>query len=416
MSTKNLTTPEILEIIGNALTSITLEMKAIILRTAYSSTIQEASDFSVAMFERDRLIAQANTLALHVANCTFRIKSMLKKYKLQELKQGDVIIMNHPYWGANHTPDVSITKVVRRGNTVFFPMAFGHWSDVGGMTPGSLSGKATEIYQEGLLMPPIKLYEEGKLNESVRDLILSNVRLPEVRAGDIRAEVAACDLAEERLDELIKRFGLETVQDAIEQIIDNTEERTRARIGEIPDGVYEYEDYVDSDGFTERPLRIFVKVTVKGSDIEFDCNGTSKQTPGPANSVASGSPGAVYVALKSMIDPYWANNEGFYRAIKIVLPEGTCVNPNMPAPVGGGTDVRERIIDAVKGALIDVIPIRSAAEFGAINFTYIGGVDPKTAKSYVWFEYPAGGQGATPQKDGTDSLSSIVGVTQKTIL
>jgi N-methylhydantoinase B len=401
--------PEMLEIIGNALISITMEMKAIILRTAYSSTIQEASDFSVALFEKDRLIAQANTLALHIANCTFRIKKILAKCPGEKLRHGDVILQNHPYWGANHTPDMSVTKVVRRGNLVFLPMAFGHWSDVGGMTPGSISGRATEMFQEGILVPPVKLYEDGKLNEALLDVLLSNVRLPELRAGDLRAQVAACNRAEERLYELIERFGLEMLEDSIEEILNNTEERTRARIREIPDDVYEYEDYVDSGGVTEEPMRIHVKVIKKGSDIEFDFSGTSKQTPGPVNSVASGSPGGVYVAFKSMIDPYWANNEGFYRAIKIVLPEGTCVNPNMPAAVGAGSDVRVRIIDTVRGALADVVPISAGSEYGSINHTFIGGMHPKTGKPYLWYEYPAGGHPGSAQKDGCDSMATITG-------
>lgn len=402
--------PETIEIIGNAFVSIAQEMKAIIIRSAYSSTIQEASDFSVALFEKERLIAEANTLAIHIANCSARIKKMIEKFSYEKLEQGDIIITNDPYsGGASHPPDVSILKIVRREEAVFIPITFGHWSDVGGMSPGSISGQTTEIFQEGLLIPPVKLYKRGEYDEAVMDMLLNNVRLPKLRAGDARAQVAACNIAEERIDELIARFGVDTLKEAIEKILDNTEQRTRARIEEIPDGVYEYEDYVDSTGLTEEPLRIYVKVTVQGSEIEFDFTGTSEQSAGSTNSPWGSSLGAVYVALKSVIDPYSPNNEGFYRPIKIVLPEGTCINPTRPAAVSGGSGLRVRIIDTVKGALTDVVPIAVGCDYGCTNHTFIGGKHPKSGEPYVWYEYPGGGFPATAHRDGTDSIADIMG-------
>lgn len=402
--------PETVEIIGNAFVSIAQEMKAIITRSAYSSTIQEASDFSVTLFERDRLIGEANTLAIHIANCSARVKKMIEKFSYDGLEQGDVIITNDPYLGAaSHPPDVSILKIVRREDAVFIPVTFGHWSDVGGMSPGSISGQTTEVFQEGLLIPPVKMYKRGEYDESVMDIVLSNVRLPKLRAGDARAQVAACDIAEERIDDLIARFGVDTLKEAIERILDGTEQRTRARISDIPDGVYEYEDYVDSTGLTEEPLRIYVKATVKGSDIEFDFTGTSKQSAGSTNSPYGSSYGAVYVALKSMIDPYSPNNEGFYRPVKIILPEGTCINPIRPAAVSGGSGIRVRIIDTVRGALADVAPIAVGCDYGCTNHIFMGGRHPKTGEPYVWYEYPGGGFPATARRDGTDSISDIMG-------
>lgn len=402
--------PETVEIIGNAFISIAQEMKAIITRSAYSSTIQEASDFSIALFERDRLIGEANTLAIHIANCSARVKKMIEKFSYDGLEQGDVIITNDPYFGAaSHPPDVSVLKIVRRENAIFIPIAFGHWSDVGGMSPGSISGQTTEVFQEGLLIPPVKMYRRGEYNEAVMDMILSNVRLPKLRAGDARAQVAACDIAEERIDELIARFGVDTLKTAIEQILNGTEQRTRARIKEIPDGVYKYEDYVDSTGITEEPLRIHVTATVKDSDIEFDFTGTSKQSPGSTNSPYGSSSGAVYVALKTMIDPYSPNNEGFYRPVKIILPEGTCINPTRPGAISGGSGVRVRIIDAVRGALADVVPIAVGCDYGCTNHIFIGGRHPKNGEPYVWYEYPGGGFPATANRDGTDSISDIMG-------
>ena len=398
--------PGTVEIIRNALLSIAMQMKATIIRSAYSSTIQEAQDFSVALFEKDRLISQGDTIATHVGSTSTRVKAMLKKFSLDTLDHGDIILMNDPFWGGSHTPDVTTIKCIKIGKLHFFSLAFGHWSDVGGMTPGSISGGARDPFHEGLLIPPIKLYERGKRNEAVMDIVLNNVRLPELRDGDTRTQVAACNLAEDRLNELIERFGEEKLSRSIESVLDATEERTRARISTIPDGVYEYEDYGDSDGISEEPIRIHLKVTVKGNTIKLDFTGTSKESLGPSNSTPSMVLSPIYGILKMMLDPYWVMNDGFYRPIDVVIPEGTCLNPARRVPTGSCTEMCYRVRDVVIGALAGTVPLSFGPCHGSVSHTYIGGIHPKTGKPYVWYEYPTGGFGASP---GNDGCSSIIG-------
>jgi N-methylhydantoinase B len=407
--TKGNVDPGTVEIIRNALQSIVMEMKVTIMRSAFSSTIQEAQDFSVALFEKDRMIAQGDTIPAHTGSCYLRIKSILEKFPAGKLDHGDVIMMNDPYFGGTHTPDMSFLKCIKMGDMVFLPLAYGHWSDVGGMTPGSISGSTSEIYQEGILIPPVKLYEKGKLNQAVMDIVLNNVRLPLLRAGDTRTQVAACDLAESRLKEVTDRFGLEVLKEAIETVFSNTEERMRTRIKDIPDGVYEYEDYIDSDGHVPEPLRMHVKVTVEGTNITFDFTGTSKQARGPTNANPAITWSGICLALKYMLDPFWALNDGFYRPINVIIPKGTFLNPYKPAPTGSCWEICSRMDGLVTGALADVVPRVGAGDDGAVNHTYIGGVHPKTGEPYVWYEYPMGGFGATPHNDGCDSVTPRVG-------
>jgi N-methylhydantoinase B len=398
--------PGTVEIIRNALLSIAMQMKATIIRSAYSSTIQEAQDFSVALFERDRLIAQGDTMASHIGSTTTRIRAMLTKFPLDKLEHGDVILMNDPFWGGTHTPDVTTVKCIRMGRLTFLPIAFGHWSDVGGMTPGSISGGARDPFHEGLLIPPIKLYEKGRRNEAAMDIVLNNVRLPELRDGDTRTQVAACSLVEERLNELIERFGEEVLSSSIESILDATEERTRARISNIPDGVYEYEDYGDSDGISEEPIRIHLKVNVKGSDIKFDFTGTSKESAGPSNCGPAIVLAGIYGVLKMMLDPYWVMNDGFYRPIETVIPEGTCMNPARRVPTGSCMEMGHRVRDVIIGALAGRAPRNFSPGHGCVGHTFIGGIHPTTGRPYVWYEYPAGSFGGSRGNDGCSSMTT----------
>lgn len=397
--------PALEEIIRNAFLTVAQEMKLSILRAAYSAIIQEAEDFSVAIFERSYLICQGETLPSHVASTNVRLQRIFDRFPPDSLEDGDVIIVNDPYWGATHTPDVAIVKCVRIGNMVLLPLAFGHWADVGGMSPGSVTGAATSCFQEGLLIPPIKLYEAGKPNEAILELILNNVRQPHLRAGDARVLVAACDLAEERLREIAGRFGTETVERAVAAIMDRSEQRARTIIEAIPDGDYEYEDYVDSDGHRPEPVRIHLKMSVQGSSLLADFEGTAPQTPGCVNATPCLSWAAVGVGLKFMLDPFWDISGGFYRPIDVQIPEGSFLNPKKPAAISGGWEAALRAEGMVVAALADVAPRCAANDGGSLHIMHIGGVHPTTNAPYVWMGYTKGGYGGTPQMDGCDGVN-----------
>jgi N-methylhydantoinase B len=403
--------PITLEIIRNALINITQEMKTTIRKTAYSSVVQEAQDFSVALFEKEDLIAQAEGVAAHLASLPYTIKIALQKFPIGEkLSQGDVIIVNDPYNGGSHLPDVRILKPVFFESLVFIPIVLAHWSDVGGMAPGSITGKATEVFQEGLRIPPIKIYDQGKYVESAHDLIMENVRLPKLSSGDLRAQISACNVAEDRLKTLVNNYGERIIKESIRQILNATEDRTRTRIAQIKNGIYEYEDYFDADGHTQEPLRIYVKITVNDDELIVDFEGTSKQAIGIGNTSYASCLSGVCIALKSMLDPDWPINQGFFRRISILAPKGTCVNPNPHAPTGACADVDTRIIDVIVGALCGALPEKvGAGAYGAINHTFVGGVHPETGKPYVWYEYPDGGLGATYRNDGCDTVHNLVG-------
>lgn len=397
--------PALEEIIRNAFLTVAQEMKLSILRAAYSAIIQEAEDFSVAIFEHGDLICQGETLPSHVASTNVRLQRIFDRFPPDSLEDGDVVITNDPYWGATHTPDVAVIKCVRIGSMVLLPLAFGHWADVGGMSPGSVSGAATECFQEGILIPPIKLYEAGRINQAVLDLILNNVRQPHLRAGDARVLVAACDLAEERLREITDRFGTDAVASAVAAIMDRSEQRARTIIEEIPDGDYEYEDYVDSDGHRPEPIRIHLRMSVRGSNLVADFDGTSPQTPGCVNATPCLSWAAVGVGLKFMLDPFWDISGGFYRPIDVRVPEGSFLNPHKPAATSGGWEAALRAEGMVVAALADVAPRCAANDGGSLHIMHMGGIHPKTKVPYVWMGYTKGGYGGTPQMDGCDGVN-----------
>ena len=402
--------PVTVEVIRNGLIGIARAMKTTIIRTAYSTTVQEAQDFSVAIFLGTEMVAQAEGVAGHLGTMPHLVGEMFRRYPLEQLDDGDLLITNDPYAGCAHTPDFTLAEIRRIGGLPFLPVARAHWSDVGGMSPGSISGKATEVYQEGLRVPISHLYHAGKLNRALYDTIIENVRLPEERAGDIRAQVAACRIALARLEELVAKYGADVVETVIGVILDRTEKRMRDRIAALPDGVYEYEDYLDSDGHTPEPRIVHLRLEVEGSNLNLDFTGSSPQATGPTNSALPATYSGACVALKALLDPEWPANAGFYRPIHVHAPEGTMVNARKPAATGSTHEVNSRVVDVVLGALAGLLPDRvAAANYGSINHTYMGGVDPASGRPYVWYEYPAGGMGATRGRDGADASHTVLG-------
>lgn len=402
--------PVTIEVIRNALISIAREMKTTIIRTAYSTTVQEAQDFSVAIFLGTEMVAQAEGVAGHLGTMPSLVGEMFRRYPLEELEDGDVLITNDPYAGCAHTPDFTLAEIRRIEGLPFLPVARAHWSDVGGMSPGSISGKATEIYQEGLRVPISHLYHAGTLNRALYDTIIENVRLPEERAGDMRSQVAACRIALARLEELVERYGADVVASVITVVLDRTERRMRDRIDALPDGVYEFEDYIDSDGHSPEPLRVHLRLSVEGSDMHLDFGDSSPQARGPTNSALPSTFSGACVVLKALLDPEWPANHGFYRPIHVHAPEGTIVNACKPAATGSTHEVTSRVMDVVLGALAGLLPERvAAANYGSVNHTYMGGTDPASGRPYVWYEYPDGGMGATYGRDGADATHTVLG-------
>ncbi|MBI4696243.1 MAG: hydantoinase B/oxoprolinase family protein [Gammaproteobacteria bacterium] len=400
--------PITLEVLRNAFISIAREMKTTIVKTAYSSTVQEAQDFSVALFCGPEMVAQAEGVAAHLAAFPYRVGKVLERFG-DDLHEGDVVLFNDPYAGGSHTPDVTVLTPVRVGDLLFLPFTLAHWSDVGGMAPGSITGAANDILQEGLLIPPIKLYDRGRLNAAVYELVLNNVRLPEQRAGDIRAQIAACNIAADRLHRLCERYGASTLAQSVRDILDTTERRTRSLIRELPDGIFEFEDYIDSDGQTPEPYLIHARTEKSGDQIHIDFTGTSEQARGPTNTPLASLQSGAFIALKCMLDPEWPTNSGFFRPIRVTSPIGTCVNPLPPAPTGSVWEVCSRIVDVVMGTLCDIVPRPAGSANGSISHTFIGGVHPQTRRGYVWYEYPDGGLGATAGADGCDAMINMIG-------
>ncbi|MGI0090474.1 MAG: hydantoinase B/oxoprolinase family protein, partial [Nitrososphaerales archaeon] len=407
--TRNLD-PATVEIVRSAILNISREMRIIVHKTAYSSTIQESQDFSAAIFEKsENALSFAHGISAHVGGLARAAKLVVKKFEdeNEQLDDNDIILFDDPYWGGSHTCDVTMLSICKYDDVMFLPVVRGHWSDIGGMSPGSISGEATELFQEGLLLPPVKLFEKGIMNKALYQTILANMRMPDQRAGDIYAFTAACRIASERLKSLCDKHGSENVKISIREMIEQTEERTKAAISTIPPGSYEFENYIDSDGITPEPYRIQIKCQVERESILVDFSGTSEQAKGPTNSPIGSTEAAVFNTLKCMIDPYWPVNEGFFRPFQIVAPVGTIVNPIRPAATGSVWEVTLCVVDALIGALAGNVKFIGAPGLGAINHTHIGGIHPKTGLQYVWYEAPKGGSGANERSDGENCLASV---------
>lgn len=403
--------PVMVEIVRNSLLNISKEMRLVVHRTAFSSTIQESQDFSAAIFEKsENALSFAHGISAHVGGLARAAKLVIEKFEREseELYDNDVIIFDDPYWGGSHIPDVTMLSVCRYKDVMFLPVVRGHWSDIGGMSPGSISGKATELFQEGLLLVPVKLYEKGVLNKALYETILANMRMPDQRAGDIFAFTSACKIASDRLKALCDKHGSTNVKFAIREMIDQTEARTRAAISTLTSGTYEFENYFDSDGITPEPYRVHLRCQVEKESIIVDFSGTSEQAKGPTNSPIGTTEAAVFNTLKSMIDPNWPINEGFFRPFRIVAPSGTIVNPNRPSATGSVWEVVYCISDALLGAMAGSVNFIIAPGLGSVDHTHIGGVHPKSGLRYIWYEAPRGGSGANDRADGQNFLASII--------
>src|SRR5438876_1598017 len=368
--------PILLEVLRNRLDAIADEMELTLLKSAASPIVKEGLDASAALFNvKGETIAQAAAIPIHLGALQFAAQRIVRAFPPAEMRDGDAFLLNDPYDGGTHLPDITLAVPIVSARCADAPddrvvalaCTMCHHQDVGGRTPGSVPTDATELYQEGVIIPPTQLFRAGTLDENLFALLTRNVRLPDVFAGDLMAQVAAGRLGGLRLREVFTAHGPETVLGYIEELLARAERLTRAQIETIPDGEYAFEDYLDDDGVDlGRRVKIAVTIRVRGSSMTFDFTGTDSQVKGPFNSVPASTMSAVYYAVRAISDASIPNYGGCFRAVDAVLPEGTVVNPKPPAPVSCRTATIKRIADAILGALVRALPGRMpAASSGA---------------------------------------------------
>ena len=397
-----------LEVTRNAAAAVCEEMNANLIRTGYSPNIKERRDCSCALFDADaEMIAQAENMPVHLGSMPFSVEAAVDRFSRESLHPGDAILLNDPFYGGAHLPDLTlVTPVYHEGELIAFTANRAHHADVGGSHAGSVSADSTEIYQEGLRIPPVKLFQQGDPNDAVFDMILSNVRTPDERRGDLRAQEAANETGRRRFNELADRYGTSKLGVALEEIKNYSERRMRAEIDALPDGEYVFEDVLDDDGAGNADLPITVSLTIDGDEILVDFTGTADQTAGPVNAVFAVTASATYYAVRCVTDPEIPPNHGCYRPITITAPEGTIVNPDPPAAVvGGNLETSQRVTDVVLGAFAEVIPESVVAgSQGTMNNITFGGEDPRSGDPYAFYETQGGGFGGRAGKDGLDGV------------
>lgn len=379
-----------LSVLNSLIEAIPSEMAEVLKRTSYHPIFNEVLDFSTAVLNaKGELIASSAGVAVHLGALELSANAIIQHFGIENMQVGDVMIHNNPFPGGTHLPDVDIIMpVFRQGKVIGFSVARGHHGDIGGASPGSFSGSSTSIFQEGVRMPPIKLYEAGVVNEGVKSILLANVRVPDFTWGDLQAQVAAARLGFTRLKEMYDKYGSGQMEEVMDWVMDYSEKLMRAEIENMPDGSYTFCDYLDDDGVDKgKEIKIHVKVTVAGNNITLDYSGSDKQVRGPANCVLGVVCSATYCSLFNLTDPAIPKNHGCYRPITIIAPEGLVVNAKFPAPVvSGNTETSSRIIDVVTGALARVLPDKVIASVSGTATAHIaGGCDPRSGEFYAFY-------------------------------
>jgi N-methylhydantoinase B len=403
--------PITLEVVREALSSIVREMRVTLVRTAYSSILYEGEDFSCVLMDRQAQIiamSRGQDHPLHIVPISWSMRAVRDRFG-DDVHPGDVFLHNDPYTGGTHLNDVAmIYPVFIERELLVFPVVRAHWGDVGGMSPGSLSGQVTEIYQEGIRIPPIKVFDRGRPNDAALELIFGNVRVPGDREGDFRAMLGTCRKAAERVEALAERHGRAELSRMITELLDRAEARMVSRIRELPDGEYRYEAYLEGGRDRLEPLRVRATVSVRGAAITVDLTGTSPQTAGPTNVGPAMAPTGAFTILKAFLDPGADVNSGAFRPLSVVTPEGTIVNARRPAPCGGMVEVKYCVESAVMGALSQAVAGKVAGDIkGGGNHCYVGGADPHSGGTFIFYEYPAGGTGAFDGGDGSNAVRTF---------
>lgn len=402
------TDPIELAIFKSAFHSIAEEMGATLRRTSFSPNIKERRDYSSAIFDAvGNVIAMGDDMPVHLGSMPMSVRAALDELMLEE---GDIAILNDPYGGGTHLPDITLVMPVfteADDKPAFFVANRAHHADVGGRYPGSM-GPCSEIYQEGIRIPPVKLYVRGAMNDAVLRLILSNVRTPLERDGDLTAQIGACRIGAERVLGLVAKYGLVRVSTNITALLDHSERLMRAELQQLPAGEFCAEDALDDDGFSNALVPIRVKVTTfpERSEIKVDFSDSCPQVTGSINAVYAITYSATFYVLRCLLPPEAAPTAGLMRPVTVVTKPGTIVDARPPAPVAGGNvEASQRITDVLMRAFAKIIPDRvPAASAGTMNNVTIGGIDPRTAQPYTYYETIAGGSGARPSADGISGV------------
>jgi N-methylhydantoinase B len=405
---KEARSPIELAIFQSTVHSIAEEMGAALRRTSISPNIKERRDYSCALFDgRERVIAMGDHMPVHLGAMPMSVKAVVDT---MELEEGDIAILNDPYAGGTHLPDITLVVPVFLGNgkkPAFYAASRAHHADVGGMHAGSM-GPAQEIYQEGIRIPPIRLMTRGVMNRDVLSLLLANVRTPGEREGDLAAQIGACRVGERRIKEVVAKYGLEKVNELVEELLAYSERLMRAELRQMPAGVFAAEDFLDGDGVTDEPIRIAVSIRFDPSEgaAEIDFTGSSPQVKGSVNAVYPITYSACFYMMRCLLSDDAPATAGLMNAVQVTAPLGTIVNATLPAPVAGGNvEASQRITDTLLRALAKAAPDRvPAASYGTMSNLTVGGVDPRTNASFTYYETTAGGMGARPGMDGIDGI------------
>jgi N-methylhydantoinase B len=403
--------PITLELVQERTIALVSEMRAYLSRTAYSVNIHEAQDFSCALLDRTgQLVAKGpQDHVLHIIPVSTATRLVIERFA-GRIAPGDVFLHNDPYSGGTHLNDIAfIRPVFVNGEIAFFVCVRAHWEDVGGMSPGSLSGNATEIYQEGVRIPPIKMVDQGTVAEAAFELLMANVRMPDKSQGDFRAMMGTCELGEQKLGEMMAKYGSDTVLACAGRLIQRSELRMRQAIAAIPDSRHEYEFHLENGGGSPKPVRARVALIVSGDEITVDFEGSSPTVQGPINTGPSMAPMMAFACLKSLLDPTGAINAGAMAPIRVLLPKGSYLNAERPAACSGMAEATYSVATTLLGALAAMLPDRAVGDLkGAGNNFYIGGTHPDTRTPFLLYEFAAGGSGAVRGVDGNNGCRTFL--------
>jgi N-methylhydantoinase B len=425
--------PVELEIFKNIYHSIAEEMGAALRRTAFSPNIKERRDYSCAVFDADgAVIAMGDHMPVHLGSMPMSVRAAIDQF---DFEPGDVVMLNDPFRGGTHLPDITLVAPVyarsghprsraKRKPPDFYVAARAHHADVGGTYPGSM-GLCREIYQEGFRIPPVKIMRAGKMQPDILALLLNNVRTPQEREGDLGAQIAACHIGAERLREICRRYGRERSRTAARELLDYSEQMMRAFLNQVPSGSYRAEDFLDNDGISTKPVKIAVTLKFMGRvgnrahgsaktgrrpnhtrTVTVDFTGSDPQVEGSVNAVEAITYSACFYVFRCLLAEDVPATVGLMRPVEVIAPEGTVVNARPPAAVAGGNvETSQRIVDVLLRALAQAIPERiPAAASGTMNNLTIGGIDPRTNEPFTYYETIAGGMGACPTKSGASGV------------
>lgn len=408
MTAKHSIDPFTVEVVKRALISAAEQMFVAFGRTSKSSVIYEVLDYGCAVTDaKARMIAQANGIPPFIGVLSDAVQEILNKFGLDGLDEGDVIILNDPYMGgATHQNDVVLVMpVFYRGEPIMFAASKGHWNDVGGKDPGSWSPNATEIYQEGIQFPAVKLFERGKEVQGIVDILTRNIRIPEMILGDMRAQAASLQVAASRIMQICDKYGLETVLESTEIYLEQGKQEALEELRGLPKGEFTAEEYIDDDGLGGDPVLVKVKVTITDDEFIVDYTGTGKTCRGPINAPLSALISTAKFAYKAVVSPHGSSNEGLFAPLKVIVPEDTVFNPKRPAPISTYWESDSYAGDVIWKALANAIPDRiTAGHFLSVCGTTVSGIDDNKGEWFFSVEPNAGGWGAGRGKDGESGL------------